>query len=293
MHKIIKTTAALALIAISSCNKDPYVPNTSAVYVELGNGDATYGKDNNEQPKLTSLKYMTYNIHAANPPAAPGTVDLAAIAKVITDANPDIVFLQEVDNKTGRNGYSGDMAADLGQRTKMNAVFFSAISYSRGFYGVAILSKYPLKGIKKYMLPKADQSEEQRVFGQAIVDLPGVDSLVASVAHLQQTTGAARLVQIKEIARIVGDIKIPLLFGGDMNEKPEAVDFFNVFDATFTRTCIGGNCQNTFPASVPTSIIDYLAFRPGNAFSITSHNVINERLASDHLPVLSELKFNR
>lgn len=293
MKRLIATSAWIALITIMACNKDPYIPNTTPVYVELGNGDATYGKDNNEQPKLTSIKYMTYNIHAANPPAAPGTVDLAAIAKVITDANPDIVFLQEVDSKTGRNGYTGEMAVELGQRTKMNAAFFSAIPYSRGFYGVAVLSKYPLKGIKKYMLPKVDASEEQRVFGHATVDLPGVDSLVASVAHLQYTTGASRLGQIKEIARLVNDIKGTILFGGDMNEKPDAVDFFNVFDATFTRTCTGGNCQNTFPASVPTSIIDYLAFRPGNAFSVTSHTVINERLASDHLPVLSELKFNR
>lgn len=293
MRILTTTTLCLAMMALAACNKDPYLPNTPPAYMELVNGDATYGNNNNEQPKLASIKYMTYNIHAANPPASPGTVNLAAIAKVINDANPDIVFLQEVDNKTGRIGYSGDMAAELGQLTKMNAAFFSSIPYSRGFYGVAILSKYPLKNIKKYMLPKSEATEEQRVLGFATVDLPGVDSLVASVSHLQHTSGVARLAQVKEIARVMANLNTTVLFGADLNEKPDAVEFFSVFDANFTRTCIGGNCQNTFPAAVPTSIIDYLAFRPASAFTITSHNVINERLASDHLPVVSELKFNR
>ncbi|GEP96694.1 endonuclease/exonuclease/phosphatase family protein [Chitinophaga cymbidii] len=290
---IRKLSFILSLCAVLSCNKDPYIPNTDPVYVELGNGDATYGGGNDQQQPLGAIRYMTYNIHAAAPPALPGTTDLNAIADVIKQANPDIVFLQEVDKNTGRNGYSGDQAAELAAMTQMNFTFFSAIPYQRGFYGVAVLSKYPLKGIKKYLLPKELPEHEQRVLGVAMVDLPGVDSIAVAVTHLQHNSAAARVLQINKVAEILGAIRQPLLLGGDMNEKPDAADFFSVFDGAFTRTCMGVNCPNTFSAQVPSSIIDYLAFRPAQAFTISTHQVINERAASDHLPVLAELKFNR
>lgn len=284
----------LALCAVMiSCNKDPYIPNTEPVYVELGNGDATYGGGNDQQQQLSVIRYMTYNIHAAAPPAQPGTTDLAAIADVIKQANPDIVFLQEVDKNTGRNGYSGDQAAELAGLTEMNFSFYSAIPYQRGFYGVAILSKYPLKGIRKYPLPKELPEHEQRVLGIAQVDLPGIDSITVAVTHLQHNSATSRVEQINEVARILGGIQQPLLLGGDMNEKPDVTAFISVFDGAFTRTCAGVNCSNTFPAQNPTSIIDYLAYRPAQAFGVNAHQVIGEHSASDHLPVLSELKFNR
>ncbi|WP_295117036.1 endonuclease/exonuclease/phosphatase family protein [uncultured Chitinophaga sp.] len=282
--------AALLLLA---CNKDPYLPNTPPAYVELGSSDATYGNNNDAEPKMATIKYMTYNIHAANPPGAPGTVDINAIANVIIQANPDVLFLQEVDKGTNRNGYTGDMAKEIAALVKMNYSFYSSIAYMRGFYGIAILSKYPLKNNRKYMLPKANATDEQRVLGIATVDLPGVDSLTLAVTHLQHTAGGGRLAQINEVISHLSKTSDRILIGGDLNENPSATDFFNVFDGAFTRTCVGVNCPNTSSAQNPTVIIDHLGFRPSNAFGILSHNVIQERVASDHLPVIAELKFNR
>lgn len=284
---------ALAGFFLLACNKDPYMPTGPATYLELGNGDATYGGNNDAAAKLTSLKYMTYNIHAANPPGAPGTVDINAIANVIATANPDIVFLQEVDKGTNRNGYTGDMAAELAGKLKMNFSFYSSISYMRGLYGVAILSKYPLKSNKKYMLPKANETDEQRVLGVAMVDLPGVDSLTLAVTHLQHTGAGGRLAQVNEVINQLTKVNGRILIGGDFNENLSATDFFKVFDAVFTRTCGDGTCTNTSSAQNPTVVIDHLAYRPASAFSVMSHTVIPERVASDHFPVMAELKFNR
>lgn len=293
MSKITYIRSACLLVMMLACNKDPYLPNTPPVFVELGNGDATYGANNDKDAKLLSIKYMTYNIHAAAPPGAPGTTNVAAIADVILKANPDVVFLQEVDKNTNRNGYTGDMAKEIADIVKMNYSFYSAISYMRGLYGVAILSKYPLKGSKKYTLPKANAEDEQRVLGVATVDLPGVDSLTLAVTHLQHTASGGRLQQINEVVGQLTKSNTPILFGGDLNENPSATDFFSVLDGAFVRTCSGINCPNTSSAQNPTVIIDHLGFRPASAFSIISHAVIQERVASDHLPVLAELKFNR
>ncbi|WP_290789467.1 endonuclease/exonuclease/phosphatase family protein [Flavihumibacter sp. UBA7668] len=284
----------LALVlGTTACNKDPYLPNKPPTYVELVNNVDDYGGNNEDQPLLGKIKLMSYNIHAAVPPSTPGVVNMQAIAAVINAEQPDIVLLQEVDKNTGRNGYNKDQSAELGAMTQMNVAFFSATNVGQGFYGVAILSKYPLSNIRKQLLPKGTAGEEQRVVGFAQVDLPGRDSLVAMVTHLQHNSADSRLLQVKELVNIASAIKLPLLMGGDLNEQPTAAPFFSIFDNSFTRTCITGNCPNTFPSNNANSIIDYLAYRPSNAFSVQSHKVVMETFASDHLPLVSELTINR
>jgi endonuclease/exonuclease/phosphatase family metal-dependent hydrolase len=288
----IKTLGVLLMVLLA-CNKDPYMPETLPPVIEIGTGDDTWGSDNDAQPLLGSLVVMTYNIHILNPPSKPGETDIAATAKVITDADPDFVFLQEVDKNSGRNGYSGDQAEDLAALTKMNFVFFSATSVGRGSYGVAVLSKYPLKTVKKYLLTKENEATEQRVLGTAVVDLPGIDSLMLAATHLQHNSATNRLQQVKDITKLIGPVKGRVILGGDLNEMESATEFFDVFDAMFTRTCKGGNCPPTFSAQLPKSVIDYIAYKPSDAFNVKSHKVISEYYASDHLPVIAELNFDR
>jgi endonuclease/exonuclease/phosphatase family metal-dependent hydrolase len=294
LKKIIRNSMVMAvLLAAAACNKDPYLPNNPPTYVELVNNADEYGANNDEQPILSRIKLMSYNIHAAVPPSTPGTVNMEAIAAVLKNEQPDIVLLQEVDKNTGRNGYTKDQAAELGKMTEMNVAFFSATNVGQGFYGVAILSKYPMSNIRKQLLPKGNPGEEQRVVGFAQIDLPGKDSLVAMVTHLQHNSAESRLLQVKELASVASGIKLPLVIGGDLNEQPTAAPFFSVFDNTFTRTCATGVCPNTFPAVNATAIIDYLAYRPAGKFSVASHKVVMETFASDHLPLVSELTINR
>ncbi len=292
--KIVGYNILLALVlGTTACNKDPYMPNKQPTYVELVNNVNDYGGDNDGQTVLSKIKIMSYNIHAAVPPSTPGIVNMDAIAAVINEEQPDILLLQEVDKKTGRNGYNKDQAAELGTMTRMNVAFFSATSVGQGFYGVAILSKYPLSSIRKQLLPKGTPTEEQRVVGFAQVDLPGKDSVVAMVTHLQHNSADSRMLQVKELVNIASAIKQPLVIGGDLNEQPSSAPFFSIFDNSFTRTCATGNCPNTFPSGNATSIIDYLAYRPSSAFTVQSHRAVMETFASDHLPIVSELTLNR
>src|SRR5687768_12786609 len=209
--------AVVFMLAIS-CNKSPYLPSTTPIVMEIGQGDATYGGNNDAQPLLGALKVMTYNIHILNPPSKPGETDIAATAKVIIDADPDIVLLQEVDKNSGRNGYNGDQAKDLAGLAKMNFVFYSATSVGRGMYGVAILSKYPLNNIRKYMLTKENATTEQRVLGTAMIDLPGADSLMLAVTHLQHNSATNRLQQVKDITGLLSPVKTRVIIAGDLNE---------------------------------------------------------------------------
>lgn len=280
----------LAVLTIG-CNKKPYMPDGPATY--FGGGDGRYGNDNDNQNLLPSLKIMTYNIHAGVPPSKPDTTDLTAISNAIKSGDPDIVFLEEVDKGTNRNGYTGDQAKVIADSLKMNFIYFSARPYMRGFYGIAILSKYPLYQARKYLLPKENETTEQRVMGLVYVDLPGKDSVVAVVTHLQHNSATNRIKQMQEIETQLKPIKEKIVFGADLNELSTATNFFKVFDNVLTKTCNGAGCPLTFSAQKPSAVIDFLAYKPTNAFDVISHKVINERFASDHFPVIAELKFNR
>lgn len=248
---------------------------------------------NDNLPLLKTLKIVTYNIHSCNPPSKPGECDINAVAKAIKDINPDIVFLQEVDKNTGRNGNYDDQAAAIGKAAGLNNTqFFPARVQGKGFYGVAILSKYKIEDIKIHLLPKYPDLE-QRVLGTAVIKLTSKERIVAAVTHLQHNDHENRVDQIKEIIQILNSETRPVILGGDFNEKTTATDFFEPFDKAFTRTCIGYDCPNTFPAVNPSSIIDFLAFKPATAFSVNSHTIVNETYASDHLPVVSVLEFKR
>jgi endonuclease/exonuclease/phosphatase family metal-dependent hydrolase len=259
---------------------------------ENANGNGKEVDPNDNLPALKTLKIMTYNIHSCNPPSKPGEANVDAVAKVIKDANPDIIFLQEVDKNTGRNGNYDDQAGEIAKKTGMTAQFFSARAQGKGFYGVAILTKYTIEEVKSYLLPKYPDLE-QRVLGTTVIKLTAKERILAAVTHLQHNSQENRMEQIAEIVKILKNEELPVVLGGDFNEKTTATDFFNVFDNAFVRTCIGNDCPNTFPASNPSSTIDYLAFKPETTFSVNSHRTVKETLASDHLPVVSVLTFKR
>lgn len=294
MNNILKiSTLNIIIVALFlvACNKEPYMPNNPATYIGFSN--AKYGADNDDQPLLSSLKVMTYNIHYGEPVNNVDTTNLGAIVQAIRKGNADVIVLQEVDNGTNRNGYTGNQAEVLADSLKMNFFFYSARQYLRGLYGIAILSKYPLKNIRKYDLTRENDATEQRVLGTALVDLPGIDSVTIAVTHLQHNSATNRLQQVNDIVNHLSKVNGRLIIGGDFNELENATNFFSIFDGTFTRTCVGGNCAKTFPAQNPTATIDYLAFKPANAFTVKNHATIFTQNASDHLPVVAELIINR
>ncbi len=280
----------LFVTLLSACDKAPSIPEN--VTDMTGTEENSYGLNNDNLAKLSELKVMTYNIHACNPPSQPGLCDVNAVAEAIISADPDIVLLQEVDKNTGRNGYRGDQSAELGKLTNMNSRYYSATIYREGYYGIAILSKYPLHNTRKYLLAKKT-GLEQRVLGTAVVDLPGIDSVMIACTHLQHNDADNRLDQVKDVVKFMSKTKMPVIIGGDFNERPSATEFFSVFDAAFTRTCSGPGCPYTFSTINAYAEIDYLAFKPQTAFEVTSHQRVNEIYASDHFPVMAILKFNR
>ena len=84
---------------------------------------------------------LTYNIYHGEDANGGSTLD--AVAKVINSLKPDLVALQEVDNKTTR-AKGLDLTAELSQRTGMQGVFGKAMDFAGGGYGEAVLSRLPI-----------------------------------------------------------------------------------------------------------------------------------------------------
>src|SRR5690606_11269664 len=96
---------------------------------------------------------MTYNIHHANPPSREAEIDIEGIARVISDARPDLVALQEVDEKTTRSGVTLSQTETLARLTGMYAYFSHSMNFAGGQYGNAVLSRFPILDTMHFELP--------------------------------------------------------------------------------------------------------------------------------------------
>ena len=235
------------------------------------------------------IRVMSYNIHHCNPPSVPDKIDMDAIAAAIRAQNPDIVALQEVDVNTLRSGKI-NQASVLAEKLKMHFFFAKAIDHGGGDYGVAILSKYPLSETKIHRLPtQAGTKGEPRVLTTALIKLPSGREIRFGSTHLDaQKSDVNRLLQVKALNAIAQKETLPFIIAGDLNSKPGSAAI-QLFDAQFNRTC--DDCEFTIPVINPRSAIDFVAYAKGNPFEVVSHQVIPERYASDHLPIVSVLKF--
>lgn len=234
------------------------------------------------------LRVMAYNIHHCNPPSKPDFIDIAAVVKTIRNQNPDLVALQEVDVDTERSG-KGNQAEIIAEKLGMQVFFGKAIDYEGGEYGVAILSDYSISEGTVHKLPtKSGTNGESRVLATAKIHLPNGMELLFGSTHLDsQKDSTNRLLQIEEIVEISSDVEIPFIIAGDFNATPGS-EVINILDGSFTRTC--SNCAPTIPVKNPTKAIDFIAFKhPKQKIDIVDHKVINEKYASDHLPIVADL----
>ncbi|MEE6188332.1 hypothetical protein PIECOFPK_02077 [Mycovorax composti] len=273
MKFVFNICFSLLLISGYSCSKS--------------NNDSKAGSDSSN-----ILKVMTYNIHIANPPSAPNVVDVEAIAKVINNVKPDLVALQEVDRFTDRSGKDLDQAKKLAELTGMEYRFFKAIDRSNGEYGLAILSRFAIEESQVFSLPvEQGTGAELRALGLVRVKYKNDQELIFATTHLDHLADANRELQSKEILKAFKSYqKYPIILGGDFNMN-QSNTTWNTLKLAFNVPCT--MCPPTHSASNPQTAIDYIILNnvAKNVFTVKSYNTYPETYASDHLPVVVELKY--
>jgi len=234
---------------------------------------------------LHNIRVMTFNImHGAT---LNNDFDLDRIAKIIKDAKPHLVALQEIDNKTQRvNGM--DLAAEMGARTHLFSVFGKAMRYDGGEYGVAILSAFPVIDVQNVNLPFSS-GKEPRTALAVLVKLPMGDTIRFISTHLDHTPLMSdRMEQVKKIDAVLGKDHVPSILAGDLNAQPES-ESIQLLRKNWQMSLEPGT--PTHHAKNPTKQIDYVMYRPANRWKKLSAIAIADSVASDHLPVLVDLEF--
>jgi endonuclease/exonuclease/phosphatase family metal-dependent hydrolase len=236
------------------------------------------GQDIKENLRKPLLKVMTFNIlHGAT---TRGDFDLDSIAKVIIEANPDLVALQEVDFKTKRaRGY--DLATELGYRTKMAPIFGKAMNFSGGEYGEAILCKSSFISSRNVALPYSEGNEPRAALEITLVT--GTEDTISFIGthldHLENDVD--RIKQVKKINEVFSQNRYPTLLAGDLNDLPGSTAI-NILEEVWTATYKKTNALLTFPSDLPIKTIDYVMYIPKNKWKLISEETICDKVASDH-----------
>lgn len=240
------------------------------------------------RPALT-LRVLTYNIHhgatAANVPS------WERQAKIIRDADADLVALQEVDQGTKRmNGL--DEPAKFAELTRMKPAFGRSMDYDGGKYGNVVLTRHEIVDAKTTALPSAPGEEPRSVVVTTIKLTTGQTVKVAGT-HLNHRNEAERTEQAKRAVELVaGEGKTPTLLAGDFNAEPTSTAVKAVVAAGFRDAADGTpGVGPTIPAFRPKKRIDYVFASPAGQWKVVETKVLDEPEASDHRPVLVVLQW--
>ena len=251
------------------------VETTAITEAEETTEEITEAPETTEEEVKMTLRIGTYNIkHGAE-----ANLDLKTIAKVITDANLDIVGVQEVDFRTKRsNGI--DQPRMLAEAAGMPYyVFVRAIDYQGGQYGTLILSKYPI--ISSEVIPLESWDKEGRALGHAVIDVNGFqfDFFNTHLSYEDRTLRTEQFFQVSEKT----DLCKNFILTGDFNT------------ADFTEfTILGANLLNhaarwypTFPGG--NSAIDNIVYT--DCFKELASGTVTQSY-SDHYMVWAEFEIN-
>ncbi|WP_285820167.1 endonuclease/exonuclease/phosphatase family protein [Bacteroides acidifaciens] len=224
-----------------------------------------------------TLKLMTYNIKNAN--GMDDVCNFQRIANVINNASPDVVAIQEVDSMTKRSGQKY-VLGEIAGRTQMHAYFAPAIDFDGGKYGIGLLTRQVPVRLQTIPLPGREEA-------RALV-LAEFEDYIYCCTHMSLTE-EDRMESLKIVKSFTTPYKKPLFLAGDMNAEPES-DFIKELQKDFQL--LSSPKQHTYPAPEPKETIDYIAALKSNAngFALISARVLNEPVASDHRPILVELR---
>lgn len=233
--------------------------------------------------EAVKIKVLCYNLRFGE------LATLEELASFIDSIHPDVVALQEVDVRTFRdrakhqNGK--DFITELAFRTGMLSAYGRTIDYAGGYYGIGILSRFPISETRRVMLPLPEGAKEQRALLLAGIELPGGKGFTFVSTHLDHSSSAVRTVQVKALNRALAGIKSPVVVAGDFNAKPDSPEIAVGMRKWQTA------CTNDFtiPSSKPSSKIDYIFFAPAGRWRKTDAATPGVTL-SDHLPLWAELE---
>lgn len=234
-----------------------------------------------------TLRVMTYNIHVGV--GMDKKLDLQRIADVINRERPDLVGLQEVDRGVRRTE-GKDEIAELAALTRMEYAFAPNLDYQGGKYGVAILSRFPIKHTVHRMFENRREAERR---GMLLVEVEfDGKPLTFVTTHLDYQFEDGRLFETEQLMRHLSEVKGPLIVVADLNDVP-AGSAYQLMRTKFDDAWVVSRAKGdgfSYPADKPVKRIDHIF--TGKGVRAKKAWVI-QTLASDHIPVVADVELAR
>jgi len=237
------------------------------------------------------LRVVTWNIHKGI-----GGVDrryrLERVVQVLSQIGPDVALLQEVADDLPRSKFH-DQAEMLGEALGLSHVaFHPEHRFTRGGYGNAILSRFPLANVSPVDLTIGTRKRRGVLQAQARIRSEGGSrTVVLHNMHLG-LAGSERALQLQRFLDCHPFRGIhahtPVVVGGDLNDVWGTLGPRFLIPNGFRRV---GPLANTFPAAFPVRPLDGLFVRGDLHAERPAHleRTALSRVASDHLPLVADL----
>jgi endonuclease/exonuclease/phosphatase family metal-dependent hydrolase len=226
------------------------------------------------------MKVMTYNVHSCIDMQKKNSLN--KVVELLKQEKPAVVGINEIESFSPRTRFANqpkllalarDMLPAYGPTLKLGHI---------GFFGNAILSRYPIYEKINFPLPG---SREPRCCLRTLLRIPE-GCITVFCTHL----GLNRIErdnQIAELARLVSREKNPVILMGDFNCSPDQLAPLAEY-LTDTGRLFGA--RPTYPCDNPTDRIDYIFVSKEIK---CKHLYIPNSNASDHLPVIADLNFSQ
>lgn len=285
--------------------KDIHVPSHNKKYLRpmilretalayLKGEKRIFYEGNSLRPARQSLRIMTYNVHSCV--GMDGKLSLDRIARVIARHDPDIVALQELDS--GRLRTLGfDQMDALAKRLDMQHHFHPVLTVEEEMYGNGILSRYPFKIVRAGSLPRLWGHSYFEPRGALWIEIQYLDTKIQLInTHLSFWSHEQR----KQIEALCGP---EWLSHANCNGNVIVCGDFNALPYSGTCRSMKGKLEDvqlrldshkplkTWFGHFPMGRIDHI-FSSKNieVLKVEVPNTCLEKLASDHLPLIAELR---
>lgn len=230
--------------------------------------------------KSDTLSVMSYNLRFGE------LSSMEDFSEAINAENPDFVLLQECDWGTFRERaprqHGVKFVNVLAYHTGMFGLYGKSIDYRGGYYGIGLLSRYPIISSRRVILPNKD-NKEQRILLMADVLLPSSRIVTVASTHLEVSSAELRETQARFITKTLKRNPYPVILAGDMNAQPDepAMEYLR----KNWKDC--SDRELTFSTVKPSIKIDYIYARPAGSVEVLEKGVLTQYRLSDHFPIKS------
>jgi endonuclease/exonuclease/phosphatase family metal-dependent hydrolase len=236
------------------------------------------------------FRLLTYNIHKGI-----GGIDrlyrLERIITTIQHYHPDIIMLQEVDDNVPRSKHHrqvDEISEALGMQHR---AFQRNVKLTKGYYGNAIISKFPLVDVENINLTIPLKKRRRALVAHCLLRDETQKTILLINCHLG-LAGFERSIQLGKILENPRvnrtHHKTPIIVGGDYNDVWGNLGVKCMEPAGFSSINLK---VNTFPAIMPVRQLDHIYYKGALDFihSYPGHTAL-ARHASDHLPLIADFK---